>query len=299
MQGVDQPGVVALVQPYGGLVEDIEHAHQRRADLRRQPDALGLASCQSGRGSVDGQVIETDVHQEAQPRPDLLQHLPGDELLFLGKRRGLVSVARQVSEEPVRLPHREVGHMRDGFVVNRHRQALGLEPLAPARVARPVDHISLKLLPYGVGVGLRVPSLDDVDYPAELAVELLPPALVGLVADLDMVVFAPVQEHLHLLFGQLVERRFHREAELAPYRFQHLQHPAIALLERLGPGRDGPFDDAEVRSGTISSGSGSTCVPSPVHTGQAPCGELNEKVRGSMAPKRDAAVAGRRNARRT
>src|SRR5215216_2437426 len=37
-------------------------------------------------------------------------------------------------------------------------------------------------------------------------------------------------------------------------------------------------------SGMIRSGSGSICTPKPVQVGQAPCGELNENDRGSMAP---------------
>jgi hypothetical protein len=36
-------------------------------------------------------------------------------------------------------------------------------------------------------------------------------------------------------------------------------------------------------SGTISSGSISRWVPSPVQRGQAPCGELNEKMRGASS----------------
>ena len=40
----EQPRVVPLVQPDGGLVQDVEHAHEPAADLRREPDALGLAA---------------------------------------------------------------------------------------------------------------------------------------------------------------------------------------------------------------------------------------------------------------
>ena len=40
----EQPLVVALVQTDARLVEDVEHAHEPRADLRREPDALRLAA---------------------------------------------------------------------------------------------------------------------------------------------------------------------------------------------------------------------------------------------------------------
>ncbi len=45
-QRLDQPVVVALVQPDARLVEDVEHADQAGADLGRQPDPLRLAAGQ-------------------------------------------------------------------------------------------------------------------------------------------------------------------------------------------------------------------------------------------------------------
>ena len=40
----EKPLIVALVQSDARLVENVEHAHQPRSDLSREPDALGLAS---------------------------------------------------------------------------------------------------------------------------------------------------------------------------------------------------------------------------------------------------------------
>ena len=42
-----QAVVVALVQADARLVQDVEHAHQARADLRGQADALRLAAAES------------------------------------------------------------------------------------------------------------------------------------------------------------------------------------------------------------------------------------------------------------
>ena len=48
-------------------------------------------------------------------------------------------------------------------------------------------------------------------------------------------------------------------------------------------GRIAPsFSDSD-GSGTISSGSISMCEPSPVQSAHAPCGELNENIRGSSS----------------
>ena len=47
LQGPQQALVVALVQANGWLVEDVQHADQPRADLRREANALRFASRQS------------------------------------------------------------------------------------------------------------------------------------------------------------------------------------------------------------------------------------------------------------
>ncbi len=81
----DELGVVALVEPDRRLVEDVQDAHQRRADLGRQADPLGLAAGQGHAGPVEGQVVEPDVDEEPEPRHDLLEQLVGDRPLALGQ----------------------------------------------------------------------------------------------------------------------------------------------------------------------------------------------------------------------
>ena len=49
LEGGNQALVVALVQADRRLVEDVEHAHQARADLRREADALCLAARERSR----------------------------------------------------------------------------------------------------------------------------------------------------------------------------------------------------------------------------------------------------------
>ena len=70
-QRVDESPVVALVQADARLVEDVEHADQRRADLGRQPDALRLAAGERRRGPVQSEIADADVVEEAQTLADL------------------------------------------------------------------------------------------------------------------------------------------------------------------------------------------------------------------------------------
>ena len=57
----DHLHVVLGMQADAGLVEHVQHAHQARADLRRQPDALRFAAGKRARAAVEVQIVEADA----------------------------------------------------------------------------------------------------------------------------------------------------------------------------------------------------------------------------------------------
>ncbi len=69
----DQPGIVALVQADTRFVKHVEHAHQTRANLRRQADTLGFAARQGGGTAQQVEVVQADVLQELQAGTDFLE----------------------------------------------------------------------------------------------------------------------------------------------------------------------------------------------------------------------------------
>ena len=79
----DQLLVVPLVQPDRRLVEDVEHPHERGADLRREPDALGLAAGQRRGGALHREVADADVLQELEPLLDLTEDEPRDPTIVI------------------------------------------------------------------------------------------------------------------------------------------------------------------------------------------------------------------------
>ena len=83
LERVDEPAVVALVEPDRRLVEDVEDADELRADLRREPEPLRLAARERLRGAVELEVADADVLEERQPLAHLLQDPPPDQLLGL------------------------------------------------------------------------------------------------------------------------------------------------------------------------------------------------------------------------
>ena len=85
LERADQPVVVALVEPDRRLVEDVEHADELRADLRREPQPLRLAARERRRRAVELEVADADVVEERQPLADLLHDPRADQLLGLGQ----------------------------------------------------------------------------------------------------------------------------------------------------------------------------------------------------------------------
>ena len=66
LESIEQPRVVAGVQPDGGLIENVENANEPRAHLRGQTDALRFAAGKRAGRAVERQVVQAHVDQETQ-----------------------------------------------------------------------------------------------------------------------------------------------------------------------------------------------------------------------------------------
>ena len=106
-QRVEQPCIVALMQPDRRLVQNVEHAGEPGADLGREPDALALASGQGAARAREREIFQADIDQELEPLADLLEHARRDFIL-LGAQRG-----RQLREPFAGALHRHVGDFAD------------------------------------------------------------------------------------------------------------------------------------------------------------------------------------------
>ena len=128
LERLDQLLVVALMQADRRLVQDVQHADQRRTDLRRQPDPLGLPARQRGRSPVHRQIADADVVQEAQPLLDLAQHQPRDPPVVIAELEPV-----DPGERPARRQRRELMDRRAG---HQHRARLRAQAGALAVGAR-------------------------------------------------------------------------------------------------------------------------------------------------------------------
>ena len=94
LERLDQALVITLMKTDRRLVQNIEHAHETRADLRCQSNTLCLATGKRRRGTVEGQIVKSDIDQKAQALQDFLNDAPADKLLALGKLQTLKKLER-------------------------------------------------------------------------------------------------------------------------------------------------------------------------------------------------------------
>ena len=76
------------------LVQNVQDTHEAGADLRCQANALGLASGKRRRGTIEGQIVESDIDQKTQALQDFLDDAPADKLLALGEFQALKKLER-------------------------------------------------------------------------------------------------------------------------------------------------------------------------------------------------------------
>ncbi len=121
------------------LVEHVQNADETGSDLRGETDALCLTTGEGARGAREGEVVESDVEQEAEPGLDLLEDLPSDG--------GLAGAEDETVEEACALGDRQVAHLGNGHRTevaraDRHGQNLGTKAGTGAGRARDLPHVA-------------------------------------------------------------------------------------------------------------------------------------------------------------
>jgi hypothetical protein len=119
-QRLEQPGIVALVQPDRGLIEHVQHTGQSRADLRSEPDSLAFAARERARGAREREVLESDVDEKLEPLADFLEHPRGDLVVLAAQLLG------QLGEPLTRALDRQLRDFADMPPADLHAQRLRL-----------------------------------------------------------------------------------------------------------------------------------------------------------------------------
>ena len=123
-EGVQEPAIVAGMQPDGRLVEHIEHAAQAAADLRRQTDALHFAARKRGGRPRERQVVQAHVHQKLHPVANLAGHFARHFTLRV-RRLPIAELLQQPAQ-------RQAAKLVDRPAAQPHGRRIVAEPAATA-----------------------------------------------------------------------------------------------------------------------------------------------------------------------
>ncbi len=236
LQRRDQPLVVALVEPDRGLVEDVQHPHERRADLRGKPDPLRLAARERGRGPLERQVADPDVVEEAQPLVDLAQDQARDLALRLRQLEPVEPLDRPARGHPRELVDAEPAHP-DG-------ERLGPQPRALALGAGAQRHVLLDLLARPVRVRLAIAPLEVRDDALEGRGVRAPPSVAVAVRDVDALAVRAVQEAVPHVVRQVLPGGVAVDLPLVRDRLRHL---LVVARGARRPGQDRPLVERQRR----------------------------------------------------
>ena len=154
LQGQEQLVVVPLVQTDGGLIQNIQHAHQGRTDLGRQPDPLAFAAGKGARRPGKGQIAQAHIRQELEPGSDLLHDLVGDGCH--------IALQTEVVHKVQLVPDAHAAEIHNADSANGNRAGNVAEAVAAALGTGGRGHAFLQLLPGRVGLGLPVAAGDIV-----------------------------------------------------------------------------------------------------------------------------------------
>ena len=203
LERFQQPLIVALMQPDAWFIQNVNHPHQPRANLRRQPNPLRLAAAQRPALAVQREIAQAHIPQKPQPRQNLPHHLVRDFLLELRQlqprkkfHRCLHRQPAHVHDRPPREHHARARHLRrERRAAQRHRENLRLQPPPVARVARLRTHETLQPVPRELALRLlrqprqiRQHALEHARGFARLARAKK--------RELDLRLTRPVQQHL-------------------------------------------------------------------------------------------------------
>ena len=216
--------VIPLVESDARLVQDIQHTHQRRADLRGKADTLRFAAGQRPRRAGEGQILQTDALQEAKTGANLTQNLLRNDRLRPLEVQGV--------KELQLLIDRHGAELHDGQPADRHRPGnIGQALTAAVRAGRG-RHQLLQLLAHGIGLGLAVTAL-HIGHDTLKRLLQRSPAVAAFIMQLKLFALRAVQNHLAGSFRKRMEGRV--EVEMIFERQGFEVHPRDGIVFDVSP----------------------------------------------------------------
>src|ERR671932_2018977 len=219
-----EPSVVPLMQPDGGLVEDVQNTHQAAPDLGGEPDALCLPTGESPGRTAQGEVAETYIDEEAESFTYLLYDPLRDDPLARGELDGV--------EELLGVGNAQLRDLIDVLLPHRNGERFGPKPRPPALRAGDMAHELLDLLPSVLGVGLDVAFLEVSYHAIEAGHVLSTPTVAVAIGNVDALVVCAVEDEILVLVREIPPRHVEGYPVLLG---EPLQNAPVVLRLGVGP----------------------------------------------------------------
>ena len=245
-EAAEQAVVVAWVQADARLVENIEHTNESAADLTGKANALGLTAGERRRGAVERKIVQADVHQEAEPAANLLEHLASDGVL---ERIQLLLQLSLIRIEPVsQIADRHGADVGQRLAADADGACLSVQPLALAGRARDDPHVLFELQAARSGRGFLEAAQELRHDPFPFAAVLPDGAAAHLPFERDMLVAAPVENPVAMLLGQIAPRRLQIDAKGLGHALEDVLPPSPHAPHAANQ-RNRPVEKAQRRIG--------------------------------------------------
>ena len=203
----EQLCIVALVQSDARLIENVEHAHERGADLRGQPDALRFAAGERRRGAREREILQADALQKTETAADLFEDASGDHRLHIGQLR-----FERVKEAQT-LRYGEIAELGDIHSADGDGENFLPETAAAAVRAGRFRHALLDLRAHGRALRFAVTSFEIVRHALKRLVER-PFAALLVVMERQLLAARAVEDHLARLLRQIADGSIETETVL-------------------------------------------------------------------------------------
>ena len=234
-QGTEQALVVALVQADGGFIQNVHDADQSGADLRSKPDALGLAPRKGIGFALQTQVIQADVHQEAQAFEDLLHDFLGDF--------ATPSSHFQIGEEGGAGINRHPADVSQVFAADQYVTGRAVQARALAFRTFTAGNEFAEFLADGLGFGFLVAPFEVGNDALKHMLAHGPPAGLGQVSESDLLVATAEQHSVPHRLAQVLPRAFGIKAVMLGQRVDQLEIISVTPV----PAADGAGSQAQFR----------------------------------------------------
>ena len=198
LQGQQQFIIVPLVQANGRFIQNIQHTHQRRADLGSQSDPLAFAAGQGACRPGQRQITQAHILQELESAADLPQDLLCDQ--------GHIALQMQFIHKGQRLADAHAAEIHNADAAHGHRPGNIRKPVAATMGAGCAGHAFFQFLPGRVGLSVPIAAGNVVE---DALKGLLQHAhtIAAIIGHAQFFLAGSVEDHLHGLRRQGLHRR--------------------------------------------------------------------------------------------